>query len=94
MKKTIYAVAASLMIVSMPAQASGFWSMLKNSTSDGKIDTKQYSIEVSGTNIRGYVFNVPEMKSVCLSIWGGERDVHTLECKTYKEIGLKLEQEN
>lgn len=71
------------------ANAGGLWSMVKNAGSDGVLNTKQYTIEVAGTDIRGYVFNVPEMKSICLSVWGGKSDSHQLECKTYKEIGIE-----
>ena len=73
-------------ILAIAAQAGGLWSMVKNSSSDGTIKTKQYTIEVSGTDIRGYVLNVPEMKSVCISVWGGNSYSHQLVCKTYKEM--------
>lgn len=66
-------------------QASSLWSLAKNAGME-TIPSKPYQIEVSGTNIRAYVFDVPSMKSVCISVWGGDRDVHTLDCKTYKEM--------
>ncbi len=82
MKKIIALISVSVML-----QAGGLWSMVKNLNSAGKIETKQYTIEVSGTNIRGYIFNVPQMKSICISVWGSHGDSHQLVCKTYKEIG-------
>ena len=77
----------AILLATTYANAGGLWSMVKNASSDGNIPTKQYTIEVSGTDIRGYVFNVPEMKSICISIWGAHGPSHQLECKTYKEIG-------
>jgi len=73
-------------LLAVSANASGFWSIVKNSGLE-TIESKPYQIEVQGTNLRAYVFEVKPMKSVCISVWGGGRDVHTLECKTYKEIG-------
>ncbi len=74
-----------ILTVAIAANAGGLWSMLKNSSADGTIKTKQYTIEISGADIRGYVFNAPDMKSICISVWGGTTS-HQLECKTYKEI--------
>jgi len=67
-------------------QAGGVWDMIKNSTSDGTLKTKQYTIQVAGTNTRGYVFNVPEMKSVCFITYSSQ-GIPAMQCKTYKEIG-------
>lgn len=74
-------------LLAMSASAGGLWSMVKNTNSEGTIETKQYTIEVSGTDIRAYVFNVPAMKSICISAWGSTGASHQLQCKTYKEIG-------
>jgi len=52
-------------ILAMSLSAGGLWDMVKNSSSDGTLKTKQYTIEVAGTNTRGYVLNIPEMKSIC-----------------------------
>ncbi len=84
MKKLVIILFVAALTVS--ANASGLWSLVKNSGLE-TIDSKPYQIEVQGTNIRAYVFEVKPMDSVCISVWGGDRDVHTLECKTYKEIG-------
>jgi len=70
-----------------PANAGGLWDMVKNASSDGEIQTKQYTVEVSGTDIRGYVYEVPEMKSFCWSTF--TQNAHQTTCKTYKEMGLK-----
>ena len=75
-----------VLLLAITANAGGLWSFVKNASSDGYIKTKQYTIEVAGTDIRGYVFNVPEMKSICISVWAGRDSSHQLECKTYKEI--------
>ena len=74
-------------LVAITANAGGIWSMIKNSNSDGTLQAKQYTIEVSGADIRGYILNVPEMKSVCFSVWGSGSSSHQLVCKTYKEMG-------
>ena len=86
MKKVIIGLMALMMII-MPGYAfsGGLWSMVKNSGLEN-IKTKPYAIEVKGTNIRAYIFEVPEMKSICISVWGS--DTQTLQCKTYKEIGI------
>ena len=76
-----------VVLLAITAQAGGLWDMVKNNSSDGTIKTKQYTIEVSGTDIRGYVMEVPEMKSVCISVWGSNSSSHQLVCKTYKEMG-------
>lgn len=88
MKKTKFALMAAILglSVSTSSYAGGIWDLVKNSHSDGKIETKQYTIEVAGTNIRGYVYDVPEMASICISVWGEHSSSHQLECKTYDEI--------
>ena len=83
MKKILLTSILGLVTV---ANAGGVWDMVKNSSSDGELNTKQYTIEVSGTNTRGYVFNVPEMKSVCFLTYSSQ-GFPAVDCKTYKEIG-------
>lgn len=82
MKKSLI---IGLLVVS--ANAGGVWDMIKNSNSVGKIQTKQYEIEVSGTNTRGYVMDVPDMKSICFVTYSSQ-GIPAMDCKTYKEIGL------
>lgn len=60
--------------------------MVKNSGLE-TIKSKPYVIEVKGVNIRVYVFEIKEMKSICISAWGDGNS--NLQCKTYKEIGIK-----
>ncbi len=90
MKKTIAAVfivgimlGVGLFCFTNEAHAGGLWSMMKNSGLEVREPTS-FTIEVEGTNIRAYVFDVPEMKSICISVWGSS--TQQLECKTYKEI--------
>lgn len=66
--------------------AGSIWGLIKNSGSE-QIETNFYTIKVKGVNVRAYVFEVPEMKSICISVWGD--GVQQLECKTYKEMGLE-----
>ena len=75
-------------ILVISANAGGIWDMVKNAGSAGTIKTKQYTIEVAGTNVRGYVFQVPEMKSVCFVTYSSQ-GFPAMDCKTYKEIGKK-----
>lgn len=72
-------------LLTLSAQASGLWSLVKNMDLE-TLETKSYQIEIKGTNIRAYVFNVEFMHSVCITVWGGNKDVHTLKCKTYKQM--------
>ena len=72
-------------VLALSLQAGGIWDMVKNLSSDGTIKTKQYTIEVSGTNTRAYVFNVPEMKSICFVTYSSQ-GIPAMQCKTYKEI--------
>ncbi len=74
-----------VLLLAATLQAGGVWDMVKNASSDGTLKTKQYTIEVSGTNVRGYVMNVPEMKSVCFITYSSE-GFPAMACKTYKEI--------
>jgi len=76
-----------LVMLAIPGYAfsGGLWSMAKNAGLE-KIQSNAYVIEVKGTNIRAYVFDVKEMKSVCINVWGSNNQ--TLECKTYKEMGI------
>lgn len=83
MKKILF---ICLFVVS--ANAGGIWDMIKNSSSDGKIQTKQYEIEVAGTNVRGYVMDVSDMKSLCFITYSS-KGIPAMQCKTYKEIGIK-----
>jgi hypothetical protein len=70
------------------ANASGLWSMIKNSGLEN-IKSNSYTVEVEGVDIRAYVFDVRAAKSICISVWGGNGYSHQLECKTYKEIGYE-----
>lgn len=81
MKKILLAA-----VIALSLQAGGIWDMMKNASSDGTLKTKQYTIEVSGTNTRGYIFNVPEMKSICFLTYSSQ-GIPAIVCKTYKEIG-------
>lgn len=81
MKKLILLIGLAL-----TANAGGIWDMIKNTQSDGTIKTKQYTIDAYDVDIRGYVYDVPEMKSICWQVFS--RGTHRLECKTYKEIGI------
>jgi len=81
MKKILLAA-----VIALSLQAGGIWEMMKNSSSDGTLKTKQYTIEVSGTNTRGYIFNVPEMKSICFLTYSSQGST-AMVCKTHKEIG-------
>ena len=86
--KTITTVISALILAATLMSTSanaGLWDMVKNAGGES-IETNQYTIEVSGTNIRGYVFDVPAMKSICISVWGQEGSSHQLDCKTYAEI--------
>jgi len=85
MKKLV--LIAVLGLVTM-ANAGGLWDMVKNSSSDGSLSTKQYTIEVSGTNTRGYVFEVPEMKSICFLTYSSQ-GIPAMDCKTKAEMGMK-----
>lgn len=87
MKKTIVAALTGISILlASSAYAGGLWSMAKNVGLE-KLNTKAYAIDVAGVDIRAYVFKVPEMRSVCISVWGENNQ--QLECKTYEELGLK-----
>ena len=75
------------MIATVPgAHAGGLWDMYKNSDLP-TIQSKAYQLEVKGVNTRVYIFNAPEMKSVCTQTFGDEV-VSTMQCKTYAEMGL------
>jgi len=76
-------VAVALIITPITVTAGGLWSMAKNAGVPVKESTS-FVIEVSGVNIRGYVFDVPELNSKCISVWGD--GTQQLECKTYAEI--------
>jgi hypothetical protein len=82
MKKLII---LGLLGATLSVNAGGLWDMVKNTSSDGNLKTKQYTIEVSGTNTRGYVFEVPEMNSVCFLTYSSQ-GIPAMDCKTYTEI--------
>ncbi len=75
-----------VMIITISVYAGGVWDILKNTTSDKTLKTKQYTIEVAGVNVRGYVVNVPELKSICFITYSTQ-GIPAMQCKTYKEIG-------
>ena len=75
-------------LLAITVNAGNVWDMFKNTGSDGTLKTKQYTIEVSGVDTRGYVFNVPEMKSVCFITYSS-KGIPAIACKTYKEIDTK-----
>ena len=85
MKKVIMIVLL-LTLVSSNAFAGSVWGLIKNSGLEER-KSKGFTVEVKGVDIRAYVFDVPEMKSVCISTWGD--GTQQLECKTYKEMELK-----
>jgi len=72
-------------ILASSVYAGGIWSMIKNSGLEN-IKSNAYTIEVEGVDIRAYVFEVKELNSICISVWGGHSASHQLECKTYAEI--------
>jgi len=76
---------AILAMLTVTANAGGVWDMVKNASSDGTLQTKQYTIEVSGTNTRGYVINVPDMKSMCFITYSSQ-GIPAMQCKTYMEM--------
>ena len=89
MKKLLIGLFASAIMAST-ASASGLWDMVKNASADGKIKPKMYVLETAGVNNRVYVFDNKVMKSICtLTYSGGDINVPTMVCKTYKEMGLK-----
>ena len=67
------------------ANAGGLWDMMKNSNSQGTIQTTQYTISVSGVDTRAYVFPVKEMDSVCILTYSSQ-GIPAINCKTMKEI--------
>lgn len=86
--KKIIMMFLMLFMMASTVQAGGIWSLIKNTGLETR-QPKTFTIEVEGVNIRAYVFDVPEMKSICINVWG--EDLQTLECKTYKEIGINKE---
>ena len=75
-------------LIAITANAGGLWSVIKNASSDGTIKTKQYTIEVSGVDTRGYIMEIPEMKSICFITYSSS-GFPAMVCKTYKELGGK-----
>jgi len=89
MKKIMVSLLIMAMVmVPVSAFSGGIWGMIKNTGLD-KLQSKPYVIEVQGVNIRAYVFEIKEMRSVCVSVWGDSSQ--SLHCKTYKEIGIEKE---
>lgn len=75
-------------LLSVPsAFAGGLWDMVKNSDLT-PLKSKAYQLEVEGVNTRVYVFDVPEMTSICTITYGDETSSQMV-CKTYKEMGGK-----
>jgi len=74
-------------LIIISAQAGGIWDMVKNVSSDGNLKTKQYTLEVSGTNTRLYVTYIKEMNSFC-AITYSSKGIPAIACKTKKEIGM------
>lgn len=72
------------------ASAGGIWDMVKNSSSAGTLNSKQYTIEVSGTDVRAYVIHVPEMNSICFITYSS-KGTPAMACKTEREMA-KLDQ--
>lgn len=86
----LFVIALVLVSFATPALAGGLWDMYKNSD----LPTKQataFQLEVKGVNTRVYVFNVPEMQSVCTISYGDET-ASQMVCKTYQEQGLTAKQ--
>ena len=75
-----------IFFVSISLYAGGVWSMVKN-VGLPTAKSKPFQIEVQGTNIRGYTFKPRGVDMVCVNIWG--ENTQTLECKTFKELGIK-----
>lgn len=80
------------MALATPAMAGGLWDMYKNSDLPTKA-SKAFQLEVKGVNTRGYIFHVPEMKSVCVITYGDET-ASQMECKTYDEMGMSAKERN
>ena len=72
-------------IIAISLSADGLWGTVKNSSSISTLNSKQYAISSIGARIKGYVINVPEMKSICFIIYSSHGI--PMVCKTYKEIG-------
>ena len=75
-------------LIAIGLQAGGIWDMVKNSSSKGTIQSKQYTIEVAGVDTRGYILNIKDMQSICFLTYSS-KGVPAMVCKTYKEIGIK-----
>ena len=83
MKRLITILILTLTVLSV--QAGGLWDMVKNTGSAGTLKSKQYTIEVAGTNTRAYVFEVPEMNSICFITYSS-KGVPAMVCKTRSEM--------
>ena len=73
-------------IMAISLSAGGIWDMIKNSSSQGTLSSKQYTVNVAGVDTRGYVINIPDMKSICFITYSSH-GIPAMVCKTYKEIG-------
>ncbi len=85
--KKILLITLAIALFTTPATAGGLWDLAKNSDLE-TLPAKAYQIEVKGVNTRVYVFDVPEMKSVC-TITYGDTSSSQMQCKTYQEMGIK-----
>lgn len=91
MKKCIIVlVVLSVIIAPLTASAGSIWGLVKNSGMK-PIPSNGYTISVKGVDIRAYVFEVKEMNSVCVSVWGN--NTNQLECKTYAQINEETKKE-
>lgn len=87
MKKLIITTITGVsLLITSNLYAGSLWSLAKNAGLE-KRKSKAFVIDVKGVDIRAYVFDVPEMKSICINTWGDNNQ--QLECKTYKEIGME-----
>lgn len=85
--KKLLSIAIIALSLAMPSisSAGGIWDMVKNSSSAGTLESKQYTIEVSGTDVRAYVIHVPEMNSICLITYSSKGQP-AIACKTEREM--------
>jgi hypothetical protein len=85
MKNTILAVAITMVVVTGAAVGSakaGWWEKIV-SLSLPLVETKEFTIEASGWNLRGYAFAVEELGRVCLYVAGEGKG--GLDCWEAKE---------
>lgn len=76
--KTVMTIAASVMISGVlfaGAAKAGLWEKLSSFTW-GTVESKSFSIEASGWNLRGYMFRIPQaagVKKECLFVAGEQK---------------------